>query len=304
MSRRGFDVLWAVGGVVSLHPRAGVYTVKRMLVLILLVALVSLISCGGEESDFPEIEGWTQVGDMLQYDADNLWEYINGAAEMFVEYDVQTCRTADLTSGDVTVTVDLYDMATPLNAFGVYKQESAGDGEQLANAVEAVISPPYQALLLKGATYVKVNAVEGELTEAIGRDLLAAIAAALPGATTYPSELGLLPEEGKISGTEGYRRRGFLGLTELNECIYAEYGGEGEATWRGFVVPASLDASPIWDTLTEQWDSLEHGGRTVLFREIPYGGLVGVTQTEQGIRGVSGAEDQAELLSRLDRFVP
>jgi len=277
---------------------------KRMLALLLVVVSVPLVSCGAEKSEFPEIEGWTRVGAMSQYDADNLWEYIDGAAEMFVDYDVQTCRTADLTSGDVTVTVDLYDMGTPLNAFGVYKQESAGDGVQLADAVEAVIAPPYQALLLKGATYVKVNAVEGELTEAIAHDLLDAVAAALPGETTYPSELSLLPEDGKISGSEGYRRRGFLGLTELSDCIYAEYGGEGEATWRGFVVPVSLDASSIWDTLAEQWDSLEHDGRTVLFREIPYGGLVGVTRTEQGIWGVSGAADQAELLGRLDRFVP
>lgn len=277
---------------------------KRMLSSMLLVASVSLISCGSEESEFPEIEGWTQVGDMLQYDADNLWEYIDGAAELFVAYDVQTCRTADLTSGDVTVTVDLYDMGTPLNAFGVYKRESSGDGVQLAGAVEAVISPPYQALLLKGATYVKVNAVAGELTEASGRDLLEAIAAALPGQTTYPSELGVLPEAGKIAGTEGYQRRDFLGLTELNDCIYAEYGGEGEATWQGFVVRASPEASATWDVLAEEWESLEHGGRTVLYREIPYRGLVGVTRTEQGIWGVSGAADQAELLSRLDDFVP
>jgi len=276
---------------------------KRMLALLLVVVSVSLVSCA-EKSEFPVIEGWTRVGDMSAYDADNLWEYIDGAAEMFVDYDVQTCRTADLTSGDVTVTVDLYDMGTPLNAFGVYKQESAGDGVQLADAVEAVIAPPYQALLLKGATYVKVNAVEGELTESIARDLLDAVASALPGETTYPSELSLLPEEGKISGTEGYRRRGFLGLTELSDCIYAEYGGEGEATWRGFVVPDSPESATMWDTLAEQWDSLEHGGRTVLFREIPYGGLVGVTRTEQGIWGVSGAADQAELLGRLDGFVP
>jgi len=277
---------------------------KRMLALLLVVVSVPLVSCGAEKSEFPEIEGWTRVGAMSQYDADNLWEYIDGAAEMFVDYDVQTCRTADLTSGDVTVTVDLYDMGTPLNAFGVYKQESAGDGVQLADAVEAVIAPPYQALLLKGATYVKVNAVEGELTEAIAHDLLDAVAAALPGETTYPSELSLLPEDGKISGSEGYRRRGFLGLTELSDCIYAEYGGEGEATWRGFVVPDSAESATMWDALAEQWDSLEHGRRTVLFREIPYGGLVGVTRTEQGIWGVSGAADQAELLARLDRFVP
>jgi len=276
---------------------------KRMLSLTVLIASVTLLHCSGDESDFPAVEGWTQAGEVLLYDADNLWEYINGAAELFLEYDVQTCRTADLTAGDVTVTVDLYDMGTPLNAFGVYHRESAGAGIELPNAVEAVVSPPYQALLLKGATYVKVNTIEGELTDASGRELLEAIANALPGETSYPSELALLPESGKIAGTEGYQRRGFLGLTELSNCLYAEYAGDGDATWQGFVVRPPESAS-VWDALAGNWESLEHGGRRVLFSEIPYRGLAGVVRNEQGIWGVSGAADQAQLLSRLDGFVP
>ncbi|UCG85517.1 MAG: hypothetical protein JSW71_16510 [Gemmatimonadota bacterium] len=277
---------------------------RRLLPLTVLIASISLPCCSSEESDFPAVEGWTQDGEMLLYDADNLWEYINGAAELFIEYDVQTCRTADLTAGDVTVTVDLYDMGTALNAFGVYNRESSGEGVQLPNAIEAVVSPPYQALLLKGATYVKVNAIEGELTDASGRELLAAIASVLPGETAYPTELGLLPQSGKIAGTEGYQRQGFLGLSELRDCLYAEYAGEGDATWQGFVVRSSPESSSIWNTLSGQWESLEHSGRTVLFSEIPYRGLVGVVRAEQGIWGVSGAADQGELLNRLDRFVP
>ena len=102
----------------------------------LLTLSVLLLSCSGPESrggveggsgtDFPVVEGWSRPGDVLTYDADNLWEYINGAAELFVEFGVQTCRTADLVSGEVTVTVDLYDMGTPLNAFGVYERERPG----------------------------------------------------------------------------------------------------------------------------------------------------------------------------------
>ena len=275
---------------------------KRMLFLTTSAAAIALLSCSSGASDFPEVSGWTQEGEVLIYDVDNLWEYINGAAELFVEYDVQTCRTTDLSSGDVVVTVDLYDMGTPLNAFGVYNRESSGAGEPLTGAVEAMVSPPYQALLLKGATYVKVNAIEGELTESIGRELLESLARALPGETRYPSELDLLPEAGKVTGSAGYQSEGFLGLTELTDCLYAEYSGAGDEPWQGFVIlPAS--GTSVWNALSADWESLEHNGLTVLYRQIPYRGLVGVTQTDRGVMGVSGAADQAQLLQRLAGFI-
>ena len=132
------------------------YTLRRLQPLTAIIAAVTLLSCSDQASVFPEVNGWAQTGEVLTYDADNLWEYINGAAELFVEYDVQTCRTADLSAGDLTVTVDLYDMGTPLNAFGIFVRERPVAGAPLPNATEATVSPPYQALLLKGTTYVKV----------------------------------------------------------------------------------------------------------------------------------------------------
>ncbi|MGD2151799.1 MAG: hypothetical protein PVG79_00935 [Gemmatimonadales bacterium] len=276
---------------------------KRSSLTVLVVA-VSFLACSDGGSDFPELDGWTLAGEVLTYDADNLWEYINGAAELFVQYDVQTCRTADLASGDLVVTVDLYDMGSPLNAFGVFKQENPG-GPPLAGSTLAVVSLPYQALLLRGATYAKVNAIEGELTDASGRQLLEALAAALPGPATRPAELELLPQVGKVAGSEGYQRQGFLGLTELPGCVYAAYTGADGESWQGFVVvpPAGSSPTAVWEGLTEEWTSLEDGGLTVLYREIPYRGLVGVVQADGSIIGVSGVADQAGLLSRLESFI-
>lgn len=279
----------------------GVPRMRRISTLALLCAGFFLLSCSSQGSDFPEVEGWTRTGEVLTYDADNLWEYINGAAELFVEFGVQTCRTADLASGDVAVTVDLYDMGTPLNAFGVYEREGPDESIPLPGATSAAVSPPYQALLLKGSTYVKVNTFEGELTEAMGRTLLEAIAHSLPGQTSLPSELELLPKSGKVAGTEGYKAEAYLGQADLRDCLYAEYAGEGEKGWEGFVVLPSA-ASSVWEALSGSWDSLEHGDVTVLFKEVPYRGLVGVVSTEAGVFGVSAA-DQAELLSRLDGFI-
>jgi hypothetical protein len=276
--------------------RAGVSTVVAL-------AAVSIVCCSGRKAGFPEVDGWTRTGDVSVYEAENLWEYINGAAELFVDYGVLTCSTADLSSGDVTVAVDLYDMGTPLNAFGVFNLESSSRGEPFPDAIEAVISPPYQALLLKGATYVKLNAVEGELTEAIGLELLEGIADDLRGSTAYPEDLKLLPQNGRIAGTEGYQAVEFLGLTELNDCLFAEYAGEGGETWTGFVLRSSPGSLSPWNELVNHWDSLGHDGRTVLFREIPYRGLTGIIQTEDGIVGASGAADRSELLHRLDAFI-
>jgi len=268
----------------------------------ILAAAFFTIQCNAQEVGFPEIDGWARASEVQMFAADNLWEYINGAAELFVEYELETCHTGDLEADGLVVTVDYYNMGTPLNAFGVYVRERPDPGISLPGATEALISPPYQALLLKGSRYVKVNVFEGELTETNGRALLEAIANALPGPTEYPTELDLLPTTGRVDGTAGFQREGFLGLTELTDCLYAEYSDAGEEPWQGFAMLPSAHASvdAIWERLNAAWESREHDGQTVLFREIPYRGLVGVIQTANGIVGASGATDQEQLLAKLD----
>jgi hypothetical protein len=267
-----------------------------------LAAVLLALPCYAQEVGFPEVDGWTVASEIQAYDIDNLWEYINGAAELYVEYEVETCHTGDLSSGDLVVTVDYYDMGTPLNAFGVYVRERPDPGIAIAGATEALISPPYQALLLKGSTYVKVNVFEGELTESSGRSLLEAIARALPGTTEYPPELDLLPVNGRVAGTAGFQRDGFLGLTELTDCLYAEYASGGAEPWQGFAMLPSENGSAdvIWERLSGAWESVEHDGHEVLFREIPYRGLAGVVRTGKGIVGAAGAADQVQLMERLE----
>jgi hypothetical protein len=264
--------------------------IVRIQTLASLAALCLAVPCVAQEVDFPEVDGWSVESEVRVFTADNLWEYINGAAELFVEYDVQLCMTGDMASGDLMVTVDYYDMGTPLNAFGVYVRERPDPGISLPGVTEAVISPP-----------VKVNVFDGELTDTNGRSLVEAIARELPGPVEYPTELGLLPENGRVAGTAGFQRKGFLGLTELPDCLYAEYSNVGAESWQGFAMLPSAheSADATWERLSGAWDSVEHNGHTVLFREIPYRGLVGVVKTGNGIVGASGAADQEQLLERL-----
>ncbi len=266
-----------------------------------IAAAALALSCAAEPSGFPQVEGWTQSTEVRIYTAENLWEYIDGAAVLFEEYGIRTCSTADLSTSDVSVTIDLYEMPSPLAAVGVFRTENSAGELKLAGTTVAAVSPPYQALVVKGATYAKVNVYEGEITESQGRQLLVDLAASLPGDAGMPGEFSLLPEERKVAGSEGYKPGSLLSLEELTDCVFASYQEDDGETWEGFVVlPGS--APEVWEILADRWESLEHGGFPVFYREVPYSGLVGVMRTDRGIFGVSGAAGEAELRERLSAF--
>lgn len=275
---------------------------RRQLALsaVLLTAALTA-SCADQPSGFPQVDGWTQSGEVRVYSAENLWEYINGAAVLFEEYGVRTCTTADLSAADLSVTVDLYEMGSALAAVGVFRRENSAEGVGLPGTTVAAVSPPYQALMVKGSTYAKVNVFEGELTESQGRQLLERLAASLPGEAVMPQEFSLLPTDRKVAGSEGYLPGALLSLEELTDCLYARYEGDEGEPWEGFVVLPS-SAPDVWESLDDRWESLEHNGLPVLYREVPYSGLVGVVRTDSGMFGVSGAADEAQLRERLSVF--
>ena len=267
------------------------------LILFMIVIFISPL----QATDFPDIKGWKPVSEVLSYNPDNLYEYINGAADQFINYGFQELLSRDLSSESLQVTIDIYDMGTRLNAFGMYKTERPKDQKALAIGTEAYVSPPYQCLLFKDNYYVKVNAFDGEITNDNGKPLLEAIAKALPGEVDYPTELQLLPSTGKIPDSESFTRQAFLGLTELNNCVYANYKN-GEKEFKYFVIiPIGKETKEsIWKRLSEKWKKLDHEKFPVLAKKVPYVGITGLMFTEKKIIGVTDCIDEAEILKRLD----
>lgn len=254
--------------------------------------------------DFPVLKGWKSVSEVLSYNPDNLYEYIDGAADQFIAYGFQELISRDLSSDSLKVTIDIYDMGTRLNAFGLYKNERPQDERALAIGTEAYISPPYQCLLVKENFYVKVNAFEGEITAENGKPLLEAIAMALPGGAGYPEELTLLPSVGKIPDSEGFSRQAFLGLSELNNCVYAHYKDE-EQDFRSFVIiPIGQETKDsIWKGLAKKWKKLDHKKFSILTNKVPYVGFNGIALTAKKIVGVTHCESESELLKRLEAVI-
>ena len=253
--------------------------------------------------DFPDIAGWRPDGEAKSYDTQTLWEYINGAAELFLAYDFQELRVLDIASRNTKnfiVTVSIYDQDTPLNAFGVYNTECPDASDQLAIGGGAIVLPPYQALLLKDRYYVKIDAFEGEIDQAAGEKLLQAVAEALTGTDGLPEELQWLPTKGKTDGSDGFTMKGYLGLTELTSCVHANYSA-GKATYDAFIMlpesGESVDAA--WDALASKWKTTKYKKNAILYREVPYKGFVGVIKTDKGLLGISGAKNEKDLGKKL-----
>lgn len=68
-----------------------------------------------------QIDGWT-IGDTdHEYTKENLYEYINGGAELFISYSFEKCFTRIYTREEhPDISIDIFDMGSSYNAFGIF----------------------------------------------------------------------------------------------------------------------------------------------------------------------------------------
>jgi len=149
--------------------------------------------------------------------------------------------------------------------------------------------------------HVKVEAYGGDIDQATGESLVAAIADALPGEAGLPPEFTALPADRMVAGSTQYTREALYGLAELNESVHAAYTDDAGAEYQAFVLLQTdeVTADELWQKLASVWQEIDLDGEPVLFREVPYSGLVGVIRANGGIIGVADAADEEQLLERL-----
>ena len=272
----------------------------KSLILALGISLMLTLSAPGQ--NILDLPGWTLQGEILSFNSENLWEHINGAADQFLDLGFQNLVVQDFRKESLAISIEIYDMASDLNAFGIFVLERPVSFQSLPIGSQAVLSLPGQALLLKNSFYVKIYAFEGELTEKSAKILLSIIADKLPGHNRLPEEFRSLPDSGKIGNSEGYVRETFLGLKELQNCIYAVYKDNSGEEYRRFrvITDSYANVEVLFDTLPENWIKKNVQGLTVRMVHIPYQGMAAVVLTRQGLFGVSDCPDEDSIIKRLD----
>jgi len=182
-----------------------------------------------KEFSFPEVTGWKQSGEVETFIPKNLYEYINGAADLYLTYDFEELKVAEYQNEKkASVTVDVYRQKTPLHAFGVYSQERLSGAKFLDIGVQGYYEKGFLNFLT-GPYYVKISAVN---TGSEDQDVLIAfakkVAENLGPKGSFPSILSFFPPEGKKRNSEMFIAKNLLGYAFFQSGFTADYELQGK----------------------------------------------------------------------------
>jgi uncharacterized protein DUF6599 len=153
-----------------------------------------------------EAAGWKAIAPADRYDADTIFQYIDGLGEVYLAYGMASClaRRYAAPDRDDRVIVDVFEMASAADAFGIFTHSREGEPV----AVGQGASFGYGTLLFwKGRDFVSVTAErDDEGTRAAVMALGRAIAAAIPETGTPPPLLERLPKAGLDEASVVYLR--------------------------------------------------------------------------------------------------
>jgi hypothetical protein len=183
-------------------------------------------------------KGWKWEGKPKHYFPQNLYEYIDGEAELYISYGFKELATLLYYWGspeDTFFVVDIYDMGSPLNAFGLYSNFRHPEYQFHDIGAEGFVSA-YGMKFYKGNYLVDIKV--GDFSEKCRRAVWIAakeVDRRIETPTQGPDYLDYLPAENQMPRTLRYIQREMLNQGFLPGGLEARYAVEGgEVT--GFVV--------------------------------------------------------------------
>jgi hypothetical protein len=206
-----------------------------------------------------DVLGWAAVEDR-SFDADTIFEYIDGAGEVYRSYNMRSLFARRFEkAAEPALVVDLFDMGTAADAFGVFSHDL--DGEDAATGQGST----YKGGLLsfwKGRYFASVYA-EGETAETKRAvfAVSAAIARAIESPGKKPALITGLPAAGLDAGSVRYFHNhsvlnyhffvadaNILGLDQTTEAALATYGfGPDKIVLLVVLYPDERRASSAYD---------------------------------------------------------
>jgi hypothetical protein len=178
-----------------------------------------------------DFEKWgkTQI-----YDRKNLYDYMNGGAELYLSYDFQRLLVQKYKNMEREITVEVYQMETPEDAFGIFSLEQEGEAFQIGDKAF------YSSGLLKfwkGDYFVRIMDISGDdKSKYVILELGVKIGKQINQKGKLPELLSRLPQEGLIPNSEKFFHKqivlnnlyflsteNLLNLNEKTSAVMADY---------------------------------------------------------------------------------
>ena len=175
----------------------------------------------GEYSDlFPEIPGWERSGKVKTYTTDNLYDFINGAAIVYLSYGFQELNVAEYSGENgIQLQIEIYRHTSPTQAFGIYARERPSQAIFMDIGGQAYLAKPFLNLV-KVNYYLKIFDYKDICSEIL-IDFASRLTHHLEGDNVLPAILNNFPPEGKVTGSEQFLPVSFLGHDFLQSAFTA-----------------------------------------------------------------------------------
>jgi len=254
---------------------------------------------------FPEVTGWKQSGEIQTFQPENLFDYIDGAADLYLSYDFQELKVAEYRNEKkASVIVEVYRHRTPTHAFGIYSQERLANANFIDVGTQGYIETNVLNFLL-GPYYVKINSYN---TGAEDQDILLTFAKKvsenLGEKGSLPSILSSFPEEGKKKNSERFIAIKFLGYPFFHSAFTVDYELSG-TKFKLFVIEGRdhTECGNMMQRYLQQTGSREKNiieGRYTIAD--PYHGEIEVEWRGKYIWGILNINDPSLRLKYLKLF--
>jgi len=192
---------------------------------IVLAVVAVLVSMGSAMAQMPPctaVEGWTQQGEARSFDADNLFEYMDGNAEGYILYHFVGMKGITCKSGEMTLNIDISEFEDTEFAYGMFT--STRDPRQPTEklGVNGQVTQR-KGVFTKDKYYVEISANPERDHSATLRAYFSIIEKNLQGRTTLPDGFGWFPTEDLTPDSIRLVPESVLGLRLLKSGYIAQY---------------------------------------------------------------------------------
>jgi hypothetical protein len=192
---------------------------------ILLFLVIVIISTGsyGQEFNFPALKGFKIKTEYPLYVRENLWDFINGAADNYLAYGFIDLHVAEYKRCRNVIKLEIYRHSDNTNAFGIYSSERSPSFRFIDIGAQGYIADG-TINFFKGNCYVKIKTYSKKAKVLQAEEILAArVAGILAGENLMPEVLSEFPAEGRKLNEETYINESVLGHSFLNKAFKAPY---------------------------------------------------------------------------------